>query len=642
MERFVNASFNDVRSVTDARPSPDGTKILYSVGGVDLEKDRKQCWLWVYDTESGASKQLTFDGAAGAAGWLDDGSIYFQAKRADDPEDGTSFYRLSLTGGEAAKMFDIPVKQVDAEYLGGGRFVICGLYNASAPGEGSNALYDVYDEYPYHADGRGYVNKFRVRLYLYENGSLTPLTDELFQANQLMNFRMKLILSKDKKRLYYCGETVKTLNSPACDMYVCDLETGKSRLLFKNDRYQLVDGFEFGGRVWFYGYRCDAGCGSDFYAEDVVSIGEGETEFRTDLEPDLTIDGLCAGKESMYLFIGNHDHSDIYRWVPGNDPEFVLATQDYIEEGISPFAAGAGDDVYYVGNAPMKVMELTCLHEGETRTVTDLSGPLTAKYAFSENEHLDFKSDEGHTVYGYVMKPYGYEPGKKYPGILMIHGGPESVYLNILDFTMQRYCAEGYFVFFCNPRGSTNYGRKHMDLEQKYGTIDYKDVMDFTDAVLSAYPDIDADRLAVTGGSYGGFMTNWIIGHTDRFKAAAPQRSISNWISMYGCTDIFYFDKWSNGGSPWEKHEKLWEQSPLAYAGNFRTPTLLIQNERDYRCPVEQAEQVLTALIEKGVPCRMILFKNASHSVTTPMQARKKDDEIIAWFDRYAKNPEKV
>jgi len=200
---------------------------------------------------------------------------------------------------------------------------------------------------------------------------------------------------------------------------------------------------------------------------------------------------------------------------------------------------------------------------------------------------------------------------------------------------MQSFAAAGYFVFFCNPHGSSNYGRQYMDLDNKYGTIDYNDLMAFTDAVLKAYPSIDPNRLGVTGGSYGGYMTNWIIGQTGRFRAAASIVSISNWVSMFGCTDIPFFVTDGQGGTPWDGMENLWEHSPLKYSGSVSTPTLFLQNQEDYRCPVEQAEQMFTALLMRDVPTRMVLFHKASHGNITPLQRKRRLSEIVAWFDKY-------
>lgn len=639
MQKFVNQSFEEMRDVTFTAVSPDEAYILYGVGGVDLQEDKSLGWLHLYDVKAGRSRQLTYSGKEFSAEWIDANTILFsgdrsgQASKSKEPL--TIFYALDINGGEAYERFRVPVVGASAQHIGEGNYVIYGTRDNSPEADGNQELFEVYDEYPYHADGRGYVNKKRASLWLFNeySGELKPLTEPLFQVNQVMNKRVKPVLSPDKKRLYYWGEVITGTTRPAQDVYVCDLETGESRLLFENNRYMLDGCVEYEGRVYFWGLVDCLNAGKDFFGSDIISIGPGETEYRVEVELDENLGKVVCYDGKFMLTCNEHDSSTLYTWVPGEKHQ-LLCKLEYLVEGSVNIVGGIP---YYVGRAPMSMVELVKVEDGKCCAVTNVGGEFLSKYTFNPAEPVNVKCPEGHTVYGWVIKPHGYQPGVKYPGLLMIHGGPQSAYTNHLNFSMQRYAAEGYFVFFCNPRGSTRYGRAHMDLEGKFGTIDFDDFMAFTDAVIENTPDLDPDRLGVTGGSYGGYMTNWIIGHTDRFKGAIAQRSISNWISMYGCTDISYFVTWGQCGTPWSNFEKLWFHSPLKYADNFKTPTLFLQNDKDFRCPVEQAEQMLTALIERGVPARMVLFHNASHSVMTPKQRRRNDDEVIAWLDRYVK-----
>lgn len=175
----------------------------------------------------------------------------------------------------------------------------------------------------------------------------------------------------------------------------------------------------------------------------------------------------------------------------------------------------------------------------------------------------------------------------------------------------------------------------------KYGTIDYDDLMKFTDIVLEKYPAIDKARVGVTGGSYGGFMTNWIIGHTNRFACAATQRSISNWISFYGTSDIgMFFTEDQIHGNIFENPEKLWEDSPLKYAKNIQTPTLFIHSDEDYRCPLEQGLQLYTAMVDKGIEARFVLFHGENHELSRggkPKHRVRRLEEITGWMERYLK-----
>lgn len=197
----------------------------------------------------------------------------------------------------------------------------------------------------------------------------------------------------------------------------------------------------------------------------------------------------------------------------------------------------------------------------------------------------------------------------------------------------------GYFVFFCNPRGAEGRGNEFGDIRKRFGDIDFIDFMEFTDAVLVAYPDIDPQKLGVEGGSYGGFMTNWIIGHTDRFAAACSQRSISNWTGMEGTTDIgYYFCKGQTGASYMEDHELQWKQSPLASADKCVTPTLFIHGEKDYRCAVQEAFQMFAALKIHGCPAKLCLFEGENHELSRSGRSKQRLqrlEEMRDWFAEY-------
>ena len=255
-------------------------------------------------------------------------------------------------------------------------------------------------------------------------------------------------------------------------------------------------------------------------------------------------------------------------------------------------------------------------------------------------EYLTFEND-GIIIEGWILKPADFDTNKCYPGILDIHGGPKTVYGEIYYHEMQFWANEGYFVFVCNPRGSDGRGNEFADIRGKYGTVDYDDLMKFTDAVLQHYPQIDPCRVGVTGGSYGGFMTNWIIGHTDRFKCAVSQRSISNWLSKFGTTDIgYYFNSDQIQSTPWDNPEKMWFHSPLKYADKVVTPTLFIHSEEDYRCWLAEGLQMFTALKYHGVDARLCMFRGENHELSRsgkPKHRVRRLEEITNWFEKYLK-----
>ncbi|WP_251549264.1 alpha/beta hydrolase family protein [Neobacillus muris] len=273
------------------------------------------------------------------------------------------------------------------------------------------------------------------------------------------------------------------------------------------------------------------------------------------------------------------------------------------------------------------------------RRLTEVNRDYLQAIELSTPETIEFESENGWKVQGWLIKPLGFEAGKKYPLILEIHGGPHMMYGNTFMNEFQILAAEGYAVLYMNPRGSHGYGQDFVDaVRGDYGGNDYQDLMNGMDYVLQHFDFIDESRLGVTGGSYGGFMTNWIVGQTNRFKAAVTQRSISNWISFYGVSDIgYYFTEWQIQ-SDFRDIQTLWKHSPLAYVENVETPLLILHSEKDYRCPIEQAEQYFIALKRLGKQTKFVRFPDQNHELSRsgkPVLRMNRLDYITGWFKEY-------
>ncbi|SFA79642.1 MULTISPECIES: S9 family peptidase [unclassified Bacillus (in: firmicutes)] len=282
--------------------------------------------------------------------------------------------------------------------------------------------------------------------------------------------------------------------------------------------------------------------------------------------------------------------------------------------------------------------ELT-VTEGKLERLTNVNENFLDEIQLSEAESFYFTGENGLNIQGWLMKPVGFEEGKKYPLILEIHGGPHMMYGNTYMHEFQKLAANGYAIVFVNPRGSHGYGQEFVDaVRGDYGGNDYGDLMSAVDYVLETYDFVDENRLGVTGGSYGGFMTNWIVGHTNRFKAAVTQRSISNWISFYGVSDIgYYFTEWQMK-TDMSDIETLWKHSPLAYVKNVETPLLILHSEKDYRCPIEQAEQLFIALKRLGKQTKFVRFPGENHELSRsghPSLRIDRLNHIVCWFNQY-------
>ncbi|MFN2224290.1 MAG: alpha/beta hydrolase family protein, partial [Candidatus Promineifilaceae bacterium] len=286
-------------------------------------------------------------------------------------------------------------------------------------------------------------------------------------------------------------------------------------------------------------------------------------------------------------------------------------------------------------------IEVKDLSSGETRQLTHFNEKLLGQIDLGQVEEIWFKGADDNDLQGWIIKPPGFDPGRRYPAILEIHGGPWLQYGNSFMHEFYYLAARGYVVFFCNPRGGQGYGEQHSRaIANDWGSVDYADLMAWTDHV-AGQPYVDPKRVGVAGGSYGGYMTSWIIGHTDRFQAAVAQRVVSNLVSMWGSSDFNWtFQQAFGDKPPWENLENLWRQSPMAHIGNARTPTLVIHSEQDMRCELEQGLQLYIALKTLGVPTELILFPDEPHGLSRGGRTDRRVvrlEHIGRWFDRYLK-----
>ncbi|WP_046213456.1 S9 family peptidase [Paenibacillus wulumuqiensis] len=307
------------------------------------------------------------------------------------------------------------------------------------------------------------------------------------------------------------------------------------------------------------------------------------------------------------------------------------------------FTLTMDEHIIFVAADSLQPGELFCRDtvQLEERQLTHWNDELLSQLRLSVPQELQLTSVDGRPLQAWLMPPVReYDADNRVPAILEIHGGPHMMYGYTFMHEFQLLTSQGYAVIFSNPRGSHGYGQQFVNAcRGDYGGGDYRDLMEVTDYVLEHYDWIDPDRLGVTGGSYGGFMTNWIVGHTDRFKAAVTQRSICNWVSFYGVSDIgFYFTEDQIGGTPWQRLETLWKHSPLAFVENVKTPILVLHGEQDLRCPMEQAEQWFTGLKRIGAVTRLVRFPDADHNLSRsghPQLRIQRLEHIAGWFEQY-------
>jgi len=281
---------------------------------------------------------------------------------------------------------------------------------------------------------------------------------------------------------------------------------------------------------------------------------------------------------------------------------------------------------------------------GPLKRLTDVNRELFAKRDLGLVREVWVKAKAGHRIQGWIFLPPDFDETKQYPGILYIHGGPHLNYCRAFFHEFQYLAAQGYVVFISNPRGGTGYGLAFKTaIARAWGTADYEDIMAFTDYVLKECRFIDRKRIGVAGGSYGGYMTNWVIGHTRRFAAAVSDRCVSNFLSFFGSSDfgyIFHKGMGMSSENPWVERDRFIEMSPVSHLVNAKTPTLVVHQENDLRCPIEQGEQVYVLLKTMGVETELLRYPQESHGMSRGGRTDRRIHRLEAirgWFDKYLK-----
>jgi len=664
VENLKLDDFTKYKFLSGIRFSPNGKNLGFILHRMDVAENKYLSNIYIYNEEKKSEFKLTSLDEESSFIWKNNNTILFPAirnkKDKERKDEFTTYYEININGGEANKAFEIPLKINSLEILDEDNLLITATFDPNLPniknlsGEEKekaiknmeeNKDYEVLDEIPFWSNGIGFTNKKRNRLYIYNLKSkiLNPITDEFTEVESVR-------LNKDKSKVLIVASSYMDKMQLKSDLHLYNIKENKLEKLTHEDIFSYFSADFLEDKIIFTGHNMKSyGVNENphFYLMNLDGTNANKisnnsfdysiwnsvgSDCRYGSSKSIIVDG-----EHLYFITTELNNSYINRINKNGDIE-KLTTNNGSIDGFDVL----NGNIKFIGLRGLRLQELYSLEENKEVQLTKFNEWVINEKKLSAPEHLRFEAD-GVTIDGWIMKPVDFEENKKYPGILDIHGGPKTVYGEVFYHEMQYWSNEGYVVFFCNPRGSDGNGNEFADIRGKYGTIDYDDLMKFTDVVLEKYPFIDRERIGVTGGSYGGFMTNWIIGHTKRFKAAASQRSISNWISKFGTTDIgYYFVDDQQAATPWSDVEKLWFHSPIKYADKVVTPTLFIHSEEDYRCWLPEGIQMFTSLKYHGVDSRLIMFRGENHELSRsgkPKHRIRRLEEITNWFNKYLKSP---
>ena len=622
--------FLKYRILSALKASPDGEKAVFAVTTGDEEQNNYRHDLWLYS--NGSCAPLTSDGKSDGFLWEDDGHLLLPRIAKGN----TCWERLSLSDGTVEEAFTLPFFVKSMQRLDGHRWFFTAR-DKRPPEQGCS----VVEGLPVRFNGLGYTSSAINSLYLYDtlSGQLTKLSPEGFHVTHTALFG---------RCIAYSGAVKERLGTKFDDIRLADPDTGVDQAVYEKKDLTVLDLREVDGllmvvvrdRIRASFDQNPAFCVLDMEKGEYITVATPDFNPENSALSDCTW-GMASpfGGDGKYLYCLACRGSDIHlvRMDIHGNAETVCAHPG----AICSFDVASNGKIYAVAQYNMVLNELYLLGPSPKR-LTDLNGAQLAGKDISQPVPMAIQYDQ-YTVDGWVMPPVPYDPAKTYPAVLEIHGGPKNIYSAVYFHELQLLAAQGYFVIFCNPLGSDGKGTDFFEsIRCRYGTVDYESLMAFYDAALKSWPQIDPSRVAVTGGSYGGYLTNWIIGHTDRFACAASQRSISNFISFWGNADVGFnsvTDK--NGGDIYHAADLLWEQSPLKYASNATTPTLFLHSDEDYRCPLEQGIQMYTAVSLTGTDTRLVVFKGENHSLSRsgkPLNRIRRLTEMLNWFDKYTKS----
>jgi dipeptidyl aminopeptidase/acylaminoacyl peptidase len=655
---------------TDPQIRPDGEVIAYTRVTYDVMKDRGRSSIWIIDVDSGMQTPLIAgSGDHSSPRWSPDGSrlAYVSTTDGGKPQ---MFVRW-MERGVAARLTELVEAPSDLSWSPDGKWIAFTMFApdekpklGEAPPKPEGAEWapplEIITDVTYRADGAGYLKPGYTHVYVVptdggaprqltfgaynEAGPLSwtpnsefviatgnrlegwerePVNSEIYQISvadgeiKALTTRKgpdtALDISPDGTKLAYTGFDDKLLSYTISQLYVMDLESGDTRSLTESlDRSIDAAHWSADGRSIYVQYD-DKG---------ITRIARITMNGR--VEP--VAEGLSGAALDR----------------PYTGGQFTVAAN-----GAVAFTSGS---VHWPSN-------ISVARRGNSRRLTHLNEALLGHKTLGEVKQLKVTSSvDQREIDAWLVTPpdaptlpspamqgrESFDRSKKYPLILEIHGGPFAAYGPVFSTDNQLYAAAGYAVLYVNPRGSSSYGQAFANLiHHAYPGNDYDDLMSAVDAAI-AEGYIDADNLFVTGGSGGGVLTAWIVGKTNRFKAAATQKPVINWTSTVLTTDLYTFmPKYWFAKAPWEDHAPYWQRSPLSLVGSVKTPTLVVVGDQDFRTPLSDSEQYYQALQIRGVPTALVKVPGASHGGLTarPSQSAAKASAILAWFDKYKAAP---
>ena len=645
---FTGNDLFNLEVATDPQISPDGRTIAYVRRSNDIMTDRARSAIWLIDVASGQQRPLV---AGSSPRWSPDGGRLAYVANGDG---GAQLYVRWMSAGESARITGLPDSPDSIAWSPDGRRIAYSMFVpddgakfGKAPDKPDGAKWaeplQVIDMVTYRFDGAGYFKPGYNQIFWVtaDGGAPIQLTYGATHAGG-----GQISWTPDSRAILFSANLGRDWERKTSESEIYRVGIDGSPPVALTDRVgpdnQPVVSPD--GRLIAYTGYDDRLRSYENARLSVMNIdGSNKRLLTGSLDRSVGNPVWSADSRAIYVQVEDRGTNKVER--VGLDGSIREVAGGLTGAGLDRPYAGGEFSVSRGGAVAMTVgdqlhpSDIGVVAGGGVRKLTRLNESLLATKALGQPQKLPVNSSfDQRPIDAWMIMPPGFDPAKKYPLILEIHGGPFAAYGPSFSTDDQLYASAGYVVLYTNPRGSTSYGEEFANqIDKAYPGHDYDDLISAVDAAI-ATGHVDPNNLFVTGGSGGGVLTAWIVGKTDRFRAAATQKPVINWSSFELTSDgATLFSPYWFAKKPWEDPQGYWARSPLSLVGNVKTPTMVVVGSDDYRTPVSEAEQYYTALQLRGIPTALVKVPGASHGgiAARPSQSAAKASAILAWFDRY-------
>lgn len=609
--------------------SPDGKWIAYDLTTTDMAANKRNPAVWLMRADGTGRKKIA---AGDSPVWSPDGkniafssggqiSLYnvATAKTRKLPEiaGGASSLRWTPDGKALLAVSDVPVGEQPSESGSKARIIDSLLYRHWTTWQGPT---------------RAHI------LHVPLTGTPRDLTPGPYDAPPFsVGGGSEFDVSPDGRELVYARNTdERPERSTNADLFIVPLTGGgEATRITSRTGADTAPVYSPDGRWIAWRSQSRAGYESDLWE---LWLYERETKqsrrIATGFNNDIESVAWTPDSKAMFVTAPLEGRNAIYEVTLDGRATLVhnAGYADAIE--VSPDAK----TIYFQMSTLARPADIYAMtRDGKTTRLTKHNDTRLAQVQMAAYESIAWKGAEDARVQGWLLRPPNFDAAKKYPAVVLIHGGPQGAWAESWSYRWnpQMFAARGYVVLMPNPRGSTGFGHKFVEeISRDWAGKVWTDIMNGVD-LLASQPYVDPDRLGAAGASYGGYMVNWILGHSNRFKALVSHAGVYNLESMYGVTEELWFPEWEFGGPPWENEEIYERLSPHKYAKNFNTPTLVSHGELDFRVPIGEGLQLFTALQRRGVPSRLLYFPDEGHWVLKPQNSKVWHQTVLDWLDRW-------